>query len=245
MKNVCITKSYINNNFKNHIIFICDHANNKIPAKYKGLGLARSELESHIAYDLGAKNFVIELTKKLRQSYVISNFSRLIIDPNRSKSSNDLIVQDSFGTRIPGNNNIDKKEKNDRIEIFYDKYHFELSEFVKKKKRIYEKVFLISIHSFTKKSKKFNRGIEVGLLWNKNMNLLLPIQRELKVKNIFFGRNFPYSGFHFNYTLDRLYNDLLLDSILIEIRNDLICYEKGITKYVDIFSKIFNEFLNG
>ena len=128
--------------------------------------------------------------------------------------------------------------------IFYDKYHFELSEFVKKKKRIYEKVFLISIHSFTKKSKKFNRGIEVGLLWNKNMNLLLPIQRELKVKNIFFGRNFPYSGFHFNYTLDRLYNDLLLDSILIEIRNDLICYEKGITKYVDIFSKILNKFLN-
>ncbi len=245
MKNVFITKSYKNDDPKNHIVFICDHAHNRIPVKYKKLGLTKIELESHMAFDLGAKTFVIELTKRLKQSYVMSNFSRLLIDPNRSKTSKDLIVSNSFGLKIPGNYNLNREDKCERIENFYDTYHSGLQTFIGEKKRVHKKVFLISIHSFTKKSKKFNRGIEVGLLWNKNMNLLLPIQRKLKSKNIFFGRNYPYSGFHFNYTLDRLNHFFSLDSISIEIRNDLICCKKGITKYVDIFSKIFEEIMYG
>ena len=76
------------------------------------------------------------------------------------------------------------------------------------------------------------------------MNLLLPIQEKLKHEGVSFGRNYPYSGFHFNFTLDRLNNSFPFDNIAIEIRNDLICSKKGITKYVNIFSKIFRCFLN-
>ena len=108
----------------------------------------------------------------------------------------------------------------------------------------YKNVFLVSIHSFTKNSKNFNRGIEVGLLWNKSMDLLLPIQRYLKDKKIHFGRNYPYSGFHYNYTIDRLCMNFDLKNITIEIRNDLICYQKGIKNYVKLMSNIFEEFLN-
>ena len=78
------------------------------------------------------------------------------------------------------------------------------------------------------------------------MNLLLPIQKKLNEMNIHYGRNYPYSGFHFNYTLDNINSNehKYLDNISIEVRNDLICSEKGITKYIDLFSKIFKEFLN-
>ena len=102
----------------------------------------------------------------------------------------------------------------------------QLSKVCEKKKKKYKKIFLISIHSFTKKIGNVNRGIEIGLLWNKNMNLLIPIQKKLIDNNIFYGRNFPYSGFHFNYTLDRHSHNGLIDNICIEIRNDLICSKK-------------------
>ena len=244
MKNVFTTKTFKNKNDKNHIVFICDHAKNKVPLKYNNLGLTKKEIESHIAYDIGTEKFGIELTKKLKQTYIMSNFSRLIIDPNRSKSDMDLIVDNSFGVKIPGNINIKFKEKQNRIINYYQKYHSKLLELVKNKKKVYEKIFLVSLHSFTKSCEKFDRGIEVGLLWNKNMNLLLPIQKQLKLESVSFGRNYPYSGFHFNFTLDKLNNFSSFDNIAIEIRNDLICSKKGITKYVNIFSKIFRSFLD-
>ena len=244
MARVFFAKDFIKKKSVNNLIFICDHASNYIPKKFKQLGITKKELNSHIAYDIGAKTLTLELAKKLNQSYFLSNFSRLLIDPNRGKTDRDLIIKKSFETKIPGNLNISPEERKKRIKFFYNLYHENLACFVKEKIKIFESVYLISIHSFTKESLGINRGVEVGLLWNKNMNLLLPIQKILIKKKIHFGRNFPYSGFHFNHTLDKLNKTFSLDNITIEIRNDLICHEKGIKKYVDLFSNIFKDILN-
>jgi len=244
MEPVFFAKEFENRNFINHIVFICDHASNYIPRKYRKLGISDSDLESHIAFDIGAKNLTINLAKKLKQSYFISNFSRLLIDPNRKEIDRELITVRSFGVEIPKNLYISAQEKEHRINFFYNDYHQNLRNFVKTKINKYKNVFLVSIHSFTKNSKNFNRGIEIGLLWNKSMDLLLPIQRNLKDNKIHFGRNYPYSGFHYNYTIDRLCRNFELKNITIEIRNDLICDQKGIKKYVKLMSNIFKEFLN-
>ncbi len=244
MEPVFFAKEFENKKLINHIVFICDHASNYIPRKYKKLGISDSNLESHIAFDIGAKNLTINLAKKLKQSYFLSNFSRLLIDPNRKEMDRELITVMSFGVEIPKNLNISVQEREHRINYFYNYYHKNLGNFVKKKIHKYKKVFLVSIHSFTKNSKNFNRGVEVGLLWNKSMDLLLPIQRNLKDNKIHFGRNYPYSGFHYNYTVDRLCRNFDLKNITIEIRNDLICDQKGIKKYVKLMSNIFKEFLN-
>ena len=76
------------------------------------------------------------------------------------------------------------------------------------------------------------------------MDLLLPIQKNLNDNKIHFGRNFPYSGFHYNYTIDRICMNVDLKNITIEIRNDLICNQKGIKKYLVLLSNIFKEILN-
>ena len=244
MESVFFAKDFENKNSINHIIFICDHASNYIPRKYKKLGISDSDLDSHIAFDIGAKSVTINLAKKLKQSYFVSNFSRLLIDPNRKETDRELITVRSFGVDIPKNFNISDEERKFRIDFFYNTYHENLDNFVKKKINKYNKVFLVSIHSFTKKSKSFDRGVEVGLLWNKSMDLLLPIQRNLNDNKIHYGRNYPYSGFHYNYTLDRLCMSIELKNISIEIRNDLICNQKGIKKYVTLMSNIFKEVLN-
>lgn len=244
MKRVCSVKNS-NFNSKNHIIFICDHATNNIDKKYRNQFINTNILDSHVAYDIGAKSLTLHLTNKLKQSYIFSNFSRLFIDPNRKKTDKDLIVSSTFDIPIPINNNIGKEEKDFRIRNFYNIYHNKISKLINNKEKKYEKIFLVSIHSFTKKNHTFNRGVEVGLLWNKNMNLLLHIQKRLSELGIHYGRNYPYSGFHYNYTLDKHSKKGLIDNIAIEIRNDLINNTKGINKYTKLFSKIFKELING
>ena len=71
------------------------------------------------------------------------------------------------------------------------------------------------------------------------MNLLIPIQKSLIDFKIHFGRNYPYSGFHYNYTLDRHSQFGRIDNICLEFRNDLICNEKRINKYINVFEKNF------
>ena len=231
------------NRKKNHLIFICDHASNFIPSNYNNLGLEEKHLKSHIAFDLGAKKFCQILSEELKQTSFYSNFSRLLIDPNRSEYSKQLIISKSAEIEIPGNQIIDNSEKEKRLKLFHRKYHLGLSNLITKKKKEFDKVYLISIHSFTKKFIDKKRGIEIGLLWNKNMNLLVPIQKSLTDLNIHFGRNFPYSGFHYNYTLDRHTQAGLIDNICLEFRNDLICNEKRIKKYINVFEKILTGFI--
>ena len=74
---------------------------------------------------------------------------------------------------------------------------------------------------------------------------MLSFQKKLSEFGIHYGRNFPYSGFHYNYTLDKHSKNGLIDNITIEIRNDLINNVKGINKYTELFSKILKELING
>ena len=227
-----------------HIIFICDHASNKIPKKFNNLGLSKDKLRSHIGWDIGAKKIALMLAEKLNQSIFMSNYSRLLIDLNRNKKSPDLIIPRSFGIDIPMNKELNFSQKKIRIQKYYDPYHYELKTFVLKKKKQYEKVSLVSIHSFTKNGILFDRGPRLGLLHGKNVNLLLFLRKYLIRKNIHFGINYPYSGYLYNFTLDRASQHGKHDNLCIEIRNDLICCEKGIRNYSRILGKIFWDVLN-
>ena len=150
-------------------------------------------------------------------------------------------IMRKFGLSV---DSIDKYEKNFRLNRIHETYHQNLKKLIQKKKKRFKKVFLIAIHSFSKKGKNFDRGVEVGLLWNKDIKLLVKIQRRLWENNIHVGRNFPYSGFFYNYTLDRHSNENSIESISIEIRNDLICNKKGIKKYTELFIPIFKGILD-
>ena len=79
-----ITQPYntIKNNNTN-ILFICDHASNIIPSKYKNLGLSQKLLSEHISYDIGAAGLTQKMANLMNAQAILSNFSRLLIDPNR------------------------------------------------------------------------------------------------------------------------------------------------------------------
>mgnify|MGYP001213792051 FL=1 len=232
------------NRKKKHIIFICDHASKNIPLDYKNLGLSPKYINSHISWDIGARELTIGLTKKLEQSCFLSNFSRLIIDPNRPLDSLELIVEQSDNIKIFGNRNLSIQEKKERIKKIYNPYHNSLEQFIKRKQRDYNHVALVAIHTFSKRYKGTTRGLKVGLLWNKNINMFISIQNNFIKKNITFGRNYPYSGFFYNYTLDRHSRNGELNNIALEIRNDLLCNQKRIKKYIKLLSEPLSVFVN-
>ena len=96
----------LNENKESDFLIICDHASNKIPAKFKELGLSREILNSHIAFDIGAKEVAVYLSNILKCPLVMTDFSRLLIDPNRGIDDPTLIMRISDNNIVEGNKNI-------------------------------------------------------------------------------------------------------------------------------------------
>lgn len=222
-------------------IFICDHATNIIPKYLKNLGLNNKLLASHIAWDIGAKEFTINLAKNLNCPCSFSKFSRLFIDPNRSKRSFESIVSSQDGHKIPGNQKIKISDFKNRLN-YYHNYHKNLKSFITKCSERNKKFILVSVHSFNQKYFNEFRSFDVGILYNsKNVNLALKLFDFFEKKNIFYGNNYPYSGFFYNYTLD-LHCNNKIQNICFEIRNDLIMNKKGIDKWSEILMMALNSY---
>ena len=146
MEPVFFEKEFENKNLINHIVFICDHASNVVPESIaKGsLGLDKPEMKRHIAFDIGAKNLAVELGNILKAPVICSNFSRLVIDPNRGEKDPTLIMQLYDGTIIPANKNIEKTEILRRLNLFYRPYHDAIEQVLAP----LENPIVVSIHSF-------------------------------------------------------------------------------------------------
>ena len=68
----------------------CDHATNRVPPDVSGgdLGIAAEDMQRHIAWDVGAQGVALALAQALDCPAICSDFSRLVIDPNRGASGN-------------------------------------------------------------------------------------------------------------------------------------------------------------
>ena len=235
----------INQKCNSKFLLLCDHATNFIPncVSNTRLGLKESELDRHIAYDLGAKNTAIELSKFLRAPLIASNFSRLVIDPNRSKNDPTSIMQIYDGTIIPGNCNLSQNEIKLRWETFYDPYHAAISSFIKNKRKKNLVTYLVSIHSFTPQiNQQAFRPWHIGVLWDRDTRMSDLIISELtKMKQFCIGRNKPYSGNLRGDTLSQHGTLTNLPHVLIEIRNDLILDTTGQKKWADILGGVLNK----
>ena len=74
----------INGDLSLGLLLTADHARRDLPTEYGSLGLAKSEFERHIAYDIGVEELTRQLAEKIGAPAVMGGFSRLLIDPNLS-----------------------------------------------------------------------------------------------------------------------------------------------------------------
>ncbi len=210
------------------VIVLCDHASNRIPPEYDGLGLPPGELARHIAWDIGAEGVARGLAARLDAPAVISRFSRLLIDPNRGLDDPTILMRLSDGAVIPGNALADDEEKRRRLERFYLPYDRAISETIGRFRRHGVRPALVSVHSFTPVWRGVRRPWRAALLYDpRDPDFSLHILNALRAEGLHVGDNEPYRGGLSGDTMDRHGFRKGLAHALVEIRQDLIHFRGG------------------
>ena len=204
------------------IVVCCDHATNYVPDFIGDLGL--DDMNSHIAYDIGALGVSQNLAEALDAPVVWSGFSRLCIDPNRGEDDPTLIMRLSDGRVIPANRGIDDAGRESRLAQLYRPYHAALAGVIKTRVN----PCVISIHSFTKKlHNQPARPWDIGVLFGEDSRLADAVIARLAGLDVCVGINQPYSGHLSGDTMCQHALQNGLRHVLVEVRNDLIETETG------------------
>jgi predicted N-formylglutamate amidohydrolase len=205
-------------------LITCDHATNTVPPELGGtLGLPEADMARHIAFDPGAAGVTRALADALGGTAILSNFSRLVIDPNRGEDDPTLLMRLYDGSVIPGNRNADSAEKARRLDAYYRPYHDALSALAARR----NDTVIVAVHSYTRQLKsRPSRPWHVGILHAYDRRLSDPLIAALEAEpDLVVGRNEPYPGHLPGDAIDRhaLHHGRL--NTLIELRNDLIATE--------------------
>lgn len=202
-------------------LITCDHASNCVPPDLGGtIGLPPEDMARHIAYDVGARGVALALGEALGAPVICSEFSRLVIDPNRGEDDPTLLMRLYDGSVIPGNRRADAAERERRLEAYYRPYHAALERLANR----YDDVAIVAVHSFTRQLQgRPIRPWHVGVLHAWDARLSDPLIAALQAEpDLTVGRNEPYPGHLPGDTVDRHALKHGRNNTLIELRNDLI-----------------------
>ncbi len=223
-------------------LILCDHAGNRLPLEYGDLGLPAQTFTRHIAYDPGAEAVARGLAARLGAPAVLANFSRLLIDVNRGTDDPTLVMRLSDRTVIPGNANVDEKERARRIARFHEPYHAAVEAAIDRAMATGRVPALISIHSFTPVWRGKVRPWHAGILWDNDPRLPGPLLAALRTDaDLVVGDNEPYSGALANDTMHRHGTARGLAHALVEIRQDLIGDPDGAEAWAERLAMIVAE----
>ena len=199
-----------------------DHAGRAIPRQLGTLGLLESDLQRHIAWDIGIAGVTEKLADALDAAAVLQAYSRLVIDCNREPGWATSIPEISELTAIPGNAAISPAEREARSREIFLPYHERIARLLDARAAAGRRTVLIAMHSFTPVFKGEPRNIEVGVLYNKDARLahilrdLLAAEGDLTV-----GDNAPYAITEASdYTVPTHGEGRALPHVEIEIRQD-------------------------
>lgn len=204
----------------------CDHATNSVSeAVIPGgdLGIMAADMGRHIAYDIGAAGLSRHLARLLDSPAILSDFSRLVIDPNRGTDDPTLLMKIYDGTIIPANRHADAAEVERRLNLCYRPYHDAYAEMAAR-----PGIGICAVHSFTPRlNGRGMRPWQVGILWAGDDRVAGPLIRRLRDLGLTVGDNEPYSGHLPGDSIDRHALAFGRPNVLVEVRNDLIRDEAG------------------
>ena len=206
----------------------CDHASNLVPPDVAGgdLGLPAADMVRHIAWDVGARGVAEAMGLLLDCTVVCSNFSRLVIDPNRGEDDPTLIMRLYDGTIIPGNARVSAAEVERRLATLYRPYHDALARLAARR----ADTVIVAVHSFTSCLRgRPPRPWHVGVLYSQDDDRLSQrlIARLRAEPDLCVGDNEPYAGALPGDAIDRHALRAGRHNTLIEVRNDLIADPAG------------------
>jgi predicted N-formylglutamate amidohydrolase len=226
-------------------VLICDHAGRAIPKALGMLGLDETALWRHIAWDIGIADVTRRLAAALDAPAILGGYSRLVIDCNRRLEEPSSIAQESDGVRVPGNCGLTAADRAARATACFHPYHRAIDRMLEGRLNAGLVPALISMHSFTPVMNGFERPWHVGILWNRDPRLPVPLMERLaRLDGICVGDNEPYTGRDYHgYSLHEHGEGRGLPHVLIELRQDLIDTHAGAQEWADRLAGVFRELL--
>lgn len=227
----------LDGNLKHGLIIVADHASAALPERYGSLGLERAEFQRHIAYDIGIEAVCEGLHARLNVPVVMTQFSRLLIDPNRGEDDPTLVMRISDGALIAGNAHISEEEIESRKALYHRPYHAAISQKIDEFLKNDICPIILSLHSFTHNWRGSLRPWHFGVLWDQDYRFVHPLLSTLQSdSNLHIGDNEPYTGKIKGDCMYRHGTSRGLPHALLEIRQDLITSNTGQNEWADWIS---------
>jgi predicted N-formylglutamate amidohydrolase len=232
---------------KSPLFLTCEHAGRSIPLALGTLGLESSELDRHIAWDIGAGAVTRRLSDKLDAAAVLQRYSRLVVDCNRSPEAEDFIATISETTPIAANRIVNPREAEARRREVFQPFHDAVSGLLDAREEAGRISVLVSVHSCTPVYHGVYRPWHIGVLYDKDERFarilldLLDRHGELTV-----GENEPYFLDHRrDYSVPVHGEQRGLPHVELEIRQDLVTDVDGQRRWADILAAVLTEGLGG
>ena len=222
------------------LFLTADHAGRLIPRSLDRLGLPGSELDRHIAWDIGIAAVTERLSAALDATAVLQTYSRLVIDCNRDPAVPSSIPEISESTRVPGNLNLTPAQRETRRAAVFEPYHARIGTLLDKRQAAQRRTVYVAMHSFTPVFKGESRAMQIGVLYNRDAQLADVMLDLLRAEgDLVVGDNAPYAVSDVTDSGVPVHAERRdLRHVEIEIRQDLIADAAGQAAWAARFERL-------
>jgi predicted N-formylglutamate amidohydrolase len=210
-------------------VIVVDHAGARIPRALQNLGLPASELERHIAWDIGSLGLARRMAALLDAPLIAQNYSRLVIDCNRDPQVATSIAEISEWIAVPGNMGRSVAELAARRAEIFDPYHARIRALLDERQAAGRRTILIAQHTMTDVYKGVRRDMHGAVLYNRDRRFAgIVLEMLRREPGLTFADNEPYFvSDETDYTIPHHGEVRRLPHVEIEIRQDLVRAEAG------------------
>jgi len=214
---------------KSPYVMTADHAGRAIPRVLGSLGLAVRDLDRHIAWDIGIAGVAEKLAERLDAFAILQNYSRLVIDCNRTPGTAQSIVVASENTLVAGNMGLSVGEAEARADAIFHPYHNRIRAELDGRLALARPTVLVALHSFTPVYLGVARPWHLGVLYHRDHRLgHLLLNRARREPDLVVGDNQPYAvSDTTDYGIPVHGEQRGIAHVELEIRQDLIADDTG------------------
>lgn len=224
-------------------IIVADHASARIPRRLANLGLPDSELQRHIAWDIGALSVARRVAQAIDAPLVAQNYSRLVIDCNRDPKVATSIPRISELREIPGNSGLSAAEIAARRTEIFDPYHRRIRDLLDHRQAVARRAILVAQHTMTDIYKGDRRKMHAAVLYNRDRRFAGAVLRMLRREHdLIIADNEPYFvSDETDYTIPHHAEARSLLHVEIEIRQDLVHHEAGQAEWAARIARVLQD----
>ncbi|CAE7866476.1 ipuC [Symbiodinium microadriaticum] len=220
------------------LVFVCEHASNRVPASLNNLGLSDEMRESHIAWDPGALDLATRLSDHFNAPLVAARFSRLVYDCNRPPEADSAMPALTEMGPVPGNEALTPAMRQARADALYHPFQAAVADMLGRRAR----PVLITVHSFTPVFAGVHRDVDIGLLHGPHRLLADALLQAITDRSDFDVRlNEPYGPDDgVLHTIEKHSRDdrgpHVMPHVMVEVKNNLLADQNSVDDVFGLLS---------